>query len=274
MSPLVLRAATGGRDLSFVFRSLHLVSGSSRLCYRLGSAPGVRGMAGTGGPSDDQLAAAHRALRAGGDVQFDMLPVEPPKPPPAWLKALGEWLEKVLAPVGRFVRWISSFMPDAPYARIFLWTVIVTLALLLLWVVQNRVRHGVWRLPRLRRRATAVQLAPQEEDWAPEAAPARAWLQEADRLAGEGHYAQAVHYLLLRSVEDLSRRRPQIVRPAATSRDLAQADGIPAAPRRLFHEIAVAVERSLFGGRAIDAQEWARCRAAYTDFAQPRSWAA
>lgn len=228
------------------------------------------------GASDERLVAAHRALREGGDVQFDMVRAAGPQPPPAWLKAFGEWLEKVLAPVGRFFRWISSFMPDAPYARIFLWGMIALLAALLLWMVYDRVRHGEWRLPRWRRRTLLASGggADAADDWTPDAAPARAWLEEADRLASEGRYAEAVHYLLLRSVEDLSRRRPQIVRPAATSRDLSQAPGIPAAPRRLFAEIAAAVETSLFGGRSVDAGEWGRCRAAYADFAQARSWAA
>ena len=223
--------------------------------------------------SDEQLAAAHRALRAGGDVQFDMVPAPGRPPPPAWLKALGEWLEWALAPVGRFLRWIASFMPDAPYARIFLWTMIAALAALLIWMVVDRIRHGVWRLPRWRRRV-AASIAVDEDAWTPDAAPARAWLEEADALAGQGRYAEAVHHLLLRSVEDMARRRPQIVRPALTSRDLARAKGIPPAPRRLFAEIAAVVERSLFGGRAIDAQEWDRCRHAYADFAQTRSWAA
>lgn len=230
-------------------------------------------MSQANGVSDERLAAAHRALREGGDIQFDMMPIAPKPPPPAWLKAFGEWLEKVLAPVGRFLRWLSSFMPDAPYARIFLWTMIAALALLLVWIVQDRIRNGVWRLPRLRR-ARRVEAVEAEDSWAPEAAPARAWLQEADAMAGQGRYAEAVHHLLLRSVEDLSRRRPQIVRPALTSRDLSRAEGIPQAPRRLFAEIAAAVERSLFGGRAIDADEWHRCRAAYADFAQARTWSA
>jgi hypothetical protein len=230
-------------------------------------------MANRGEGPDAQLTAAHDALRAGGDVQFDMLPADPPPKPPAWLKALGEWLEQMLAPVGRFFRWLGSFTPDAPYARIFLWTMIAALALLLLWMVQDRIRHGVWRLPQWRR-ARIAQAAAREDDWTPDTAPAQSWLAQADALAGEGRYGEAVHHLLLRSVEDLSRRRPQIVRPALTSRDLSRAAGIPPAPRRLFAEIASAVERSLFGGRAIDAQEWANCRAAYTDFARARTWSA
>jgi hypothetical protein len=230
-------------------------------------------MAGTDAGSDERLTAAHRALRADGDIQFDMMPAPPPPSPPAWLKTLGEWVEWALAPVGRFLRWIGSFMPDAPYARIFLWTVIGVLALMLIWMVQDRIRHGVWRLPTRHRRINAAVID-EEEDWAPASAPARAWLEEADRLAADGRYGEAVHHLLLRSVEDLARRRPQLVRPALTSRDLARSPGIPAAPRRMFGEIAAAVERSLFGGRSIDAEQWGRCRQAYADFAQTRSWAA
>lgn len=230
-------------------------------------------MAGTDAGSDERLAAAHRALRANGDIQFDMMPAPPQPTAPAWLKALGEWVEWALAPVGRFLGWIGSFMPDAPYARIFLWTIIGVLALMILWMVQDRIRHGVWRLP-TRNRRIAGPTAMVEDDWAPEAAPARAWLEQADQLAAEGRYGEAVHHLLLRSVEDLARRRPQIVRPAVTSRDLARSPGIPAAPRRMFGEIAAVVERSLFGGRSIDAEQWDRCRQAYADFAQTRSWAA
>ena len=40
----------------------------------------------------------------------------------------------MLQPVGRFLGWLTSFMPDAPYARIFLWTVIAIAAAALLWM--------------------------------------------------------------------------------------------------------------------------------------------
>lgn len=226
------------------------------------------------GVTDERLIAAHRALRDRGDVQFDLLPVDPPAPPPAWLKALGRSIEQLLTPVGRFLRWISSFMPEAPYARIFLWAVIALLVLLVVRVAYDRVRHGEWRLPRRRRSrsADAAEAAESVEDWTPEAGPARQWLNEADRLAGAGRYSEAVHHLLLRSVEDIGQRRPRLLRPALTSRDLARAEAIPPAPRRLFADLAAVVERSLFGGAPVGADEWGRCREAYADFARARSW--
>lgn len=228
------------------------------------------------GVAGERLAAAHRALRDRGEVQFDLLPMDPPPQPPAWLKALGRSVEQMMAPVGRFLRWISSFMPEAPYARIFLWTVIVVLLLLALRVAYDRVRHGEWRLPRLRRSRSAAEadVAEAIEDWTPGAEPARQWLNEADRLAASGRYAEAVHHLLLRSVEDIGQRRPRLLRPALTSRDLARAEAIPPAPRRLFADLAALVERSLFGGAPVGAEEWGRCREAYADFARARSWQA
>jgi len=34
------------------------------------------------------------------------------------------------------------------------------------------------------------------------------------------------------------------------------------------------VERSLFGGRDVDAGDWSECRTAYTDFAKIQTWKA
>jgi hypothetical protein len=178
----------------------------------------------------------------------------------------------VLRPIGRFFGWISSFMPSVPYARIFLWTVLAAAAIFLLAIVYQRIRHGEWRL---RRRAVAVASDAEEEaQWTPDAAPARSWLQEADALAAQGLYAEAVHHLLFRSVEDMARRRPRVVRPALTSRELAAAEAIPSAARDLFARIARLVERSLFGGRPVAEPDWSAARAAYADFVLPGNWRA
>lgn len=218
-----------------------------------------------------RLDAAYAQLGADGAIQFDLPPVKPPPPPPAWLKAFGEWLGDLLAPVGRFLRWLFSWMPDAPYARIILWAMIAGLVAAIGWIVYERFRHGVWRLPRWRHPATGEAVV--EGEWDATGTPARAWLREADHLAEEGRFAEAVHHLLMRSIEDIGRRRPQLLKPALTSRDIARAHMIPPGPRDLFAGIAAVVERSLFGGRVVDADDWSRCRAAYADFAAGRSWA-
>ncbi|WP_375397548.1 DUF4129 domain-containing protein [uncultured Sphingomonas sp.] len=223
--------------------------------------------------TDGRFAAAHRALIGDPGVQFTFSsPPVPPKPP-KWLDDFLTWLGHVLKPVWDFFDRVSDVMPALPWARVLLWTIIVVAALAVLLLVVERVRHGEWRMP-LRRRARALAVGVADEEWAPDAAPARRWLEEADALAARGAYAEAIHHLLLRSVEDIGRRRPDAVRPALTSRELAAAPAIPGSARSLFARIAGQVERSLFGGRPVGDDDWRSARAAYADFALPGMWRA
>lgn len=184
---------------------------------------------------------------------------------------LGRIIAKVLRPVGRFLEWLFSFLPDAAYARLLMWAVIGLGGAALLWALYNRVRYGEWRL-RLPRLAVAAEVA--EEEWAPEEAGARSWLEEADALAQEGRYAEAIHHLLFRSIDDIAKRRPTLVRPALTSRELSASQGIPGRARDLFAGIARLVERSLFGGKAVGKDDWLRARETYSNFALPSAWRA
>lgn len=219
-----------------------------------------------------RLEAAHRALRADPDIQFQLQRVEQPKPP-EWLIQFLRWLGHVLRPVGRLFRWIDSFLPAAPWAKIFLWAVLAVAAVTLAIALWRGLREGRWEWPYRKRRPPRLA-EPEEEAWTPEAAPAREWLAEADALAAAGRYGEAIHHLLLRSVEDIAKRRPRLVRPALTSRELAAATGMPAAARDLFARIAALVERSLFGGRPVGLGEWDTARGAYADFVLPRAWKA
>lgn len=221
----------------------------------------------------ETLAAAHQALKADPATQFTLGMAGPPPGPPKWLLALLDAIADVFRPIGSALRWIGNLMPDAPYARLLLWTVLAVIALAVLAMAYHQLRHGDWRFP-FRRKAAAVVAEAEEEQWQPEAAPVRSWLREADMLALQGRFAEAVHLLLFRSIEDIARRRPQIVRPALTSREIAAAEAIPPAARGLFERIALLVERSLFGGRDVDAREWQAARAAYADFVLPKAWSA
>jgi len=220
----------------------------------------------------DHFARAYHALRTDPSVQFNYAPpVQPPKPP-HWLESFFHWLGKMLEPVGRALNWAGSFLPEAPYARILLWTVIAIAAAALAWALYNRLRHGSWRIGF--RRAADWQDASREPEWAPEEASARSWLEEADALAREGRFAEAIHHLLFRSIEDIRKRRPAVVRPSLTSRELASSEGIPRRARDLFSAIAGLVERSLFAGREVGARDWDAARGAYSDFALSQAWRA
>jgi hypothetical protein len=181
-------------------------------------------------------------------IQHDM-PIIRPAMTPEWLLALA--------------RAISAAWP---VLRVMLWIGLGALVLWILWLIARRfLTFGA-----LRRRAEPTQ--DEEAEWRPDAAPARALLTEADALAAAGHYGEAARLILKRSVEDIARRRPALVRPATTSRDLVAAPELPATARPAFALIARVVEISLFADRGAGAEAWADARAAYADFALAGNW--
>jgi hypothetical protein len=205
-------------------------------------------------PSRGALLAARARLLQDKTLQFH-LSVAPPQPKvatPGWLK----WLADVIGALGHLLGWV------------FWGCVLMGLVALLAFIVLEVARA---RWPERFKRKPKTRAAP--VDWRPEAAVARALLEEADRLAAEGHYAAAARLLLHRSIEDIEGRRPMLVRPAFTAREIAGLDDLPAAARATFSFIAGIVERSFFGGRDVDAAGFAECRQAYESFAFPGAWA-
>lgn len=193
---------------------------------------------------------------ADGTIQTSFPPPEKVEPPP-------EWLADLFASLGNF------FGTSGAVIRPILYIVIALFVLFLLYKLVPA--FADWIDERLGRRRAAG-----EDDAAGqvEASAARALLSEAEALAAAGRYAEAVHLLLTRSVEDIAARRPGLVKPALTARDLAAADDLPGAVRGAFGRIAGAVERSLFGGRAVDQALWEQCRAAYAELTVARNWVA
>lgn len=221
----------------------------------------------------ERFAAAHRALRGDASIQFS-LPAAPPAPKsPEWVGQVINWLNHTLEPVGRAVAWLFKQLPDAPYGQILLWTVLVVVVGGFVWMAYQRIRHGEWRWPRPRRRRL-TSVVTQHNEWVPDRRPARAWLEEADTLALQGMFAEAVHRLLLRSIEDIAKHRPTLVRPSITSRELSAAEMIPDGARAVFAQLALLVERSLFGKREVTLADWSRAREAYAHFAVPQEWEA
>lgn len=211
-------------------------------------------------------------MRADSSIQFNLPPQPIPPQLPEWLRSFFRWLGDTLKPVGRALHWIAGFFPDAAYAQILLWFIIAICSATLLFAIYNRLRHGKWRL-RLPRRAQPAPIAP-EDEWTPDETGAHSWLGEADALARQGRFAEAAHHLLFRSIEDIASRRPALVRPALTSREIATSEGIPDRARDLFADISRLVERSLFGGAAVEELDWLKAREAYSDFALPAAWKA
>ncbi len=193
------------------------------------------------------LEAAHRALLEDRSIQFHLVEPDPAPEIPAWLRWLGKLIEGVL-----------------PAAEYLFWGLAAGAVLLIAFLM---LRRGVdWRPWRRRVR-------PEEEIWtSEESGPARQLLREADALAAEARYSEASHLLLFRSIEELESRRPGIIRPSLTSRDIAALPDLPPTPRNAFARLASLVERSLFGGRDLKRQDWLDCRSAYESFAFAEAW--
>jgi len=195
--------------------------------------------------AEQKLAAAHAALRATRGLQLEFAAVPPPPKPPGWLKALADALG-VLAPI-------------VPYL---FWGGVAALAAVLLWML-------IRDLEPIRRRRKKAELP---AAWRPEPAAARALLDEADALAAAGQYAEAIHLLLFRSIEDLSQRRAGSAPPAFTSREIVETVEMPGPARGAFARIAAAVELSFFGGRPAGADDFQTCRRDYEAFAFAEGW--
>jgi hypothetical protein len=203
-------------------------------------------------PTNRSASEAWRALKEAGDLQFAPIKPLPPPETPGWLQRLGEWFaQNIVEPIARALGMSGPFLLDILIA------LAVLLALVVAWFLIAPLVER-WRL----RQPPQV-----EEDWTPDREAAAALLADADRLAREGRYEEAVHLLLRRSVADIAEARPDWLLPASTAREIAQFSRLPERARAAFAVIAVRVERSLFALRRLDEADWTAARGAYADFA-------
>ena len=203
------------------------------------------------------LRAVHARLLRDHALQFDYGVTRPPSPwrEPDWLKALGRIVARAIEAA-------------LPVLKVLFWIGVGAAVLLALFLIVREVFGARFtRTGRARARRTTPA------DWRPEAWKARALLEDADRLAAEGRYDLAARLLLRRGIEDIDDRRPRLVRPGLTARDISGLEDVPPPARRAFSDIARAVETSWFGGRPLTADTFAQCRAAYEDFAFSKAWA-
>lgn len=210
------------------------------------------GGAGSAASSEgDGFEAAHAAVAGDSSLQFQVAAVEPPPPLPDWLGGLFELLA-ALGPVFLVIFWVG----------------LAVIVLTIVWFI-GREMLGI-RLPD-RHKPSAPSGT---DEWRPAAGVALALLSDADALAEQGRYDEAVHLILLRSIGDIDGRLPNTVRPALTARDIADLQRLPETARPAFARIARVVEASLFGGRSVDRADFSECRQAYEAFAFPGAWTA
>lgn len=202
------------------------------------------GTEATGGGAPDGVAAAHGRMLADRSLQFDFPTLQQPKPP-GWARWIGDVLE-VIAPLLGYLFWVG----------------VAIAAGLVLFMIGREIVSRAGGETRTGQRQTIPML-----NLRPTAEQARVLLADADALAEKGLFAEAAHLLLLRGVQDIREKRPGLVQPSLTSRDITALAELPDLARGAFGAIAAVVERSFFGGRPVTGDDWRTCRGAYEAFA-------
>ena len=203
------------------------------------------------------LEQAHRDYLRKTNLQLerpesDPLQFDPPSPPPNWLRSLLAFLAHL-----------------GPLLQLTFYAAIVAVVLGFLYFLFGealRVRFG---RNESKSDKSGDDVIP---DFRPEASVARSLLEEADALAHAGKFAEAVHLLLFRSIEDIQTRVETGVPRSLTAREIGRLGFLPDRARTALGPIIAIVERSFFGGRDVDQAGWQTARASYEDFAFGGEW--
>lgn len=213
---------------------------------------------------DEALEAAHKAYLKDPAMQLERPEAEPIEREPytprerGWLYDLGRFLADLLSALG-------------PLFRIIFYAILGAAVLGILYFLLSQLT-GVRLFGR--RDATEDETVGDDvlDTGRPNAAVARSLLKEADALAREGRFAEAVHLLLFRSIEEIQTRRAGGLSRALTAREIGGLKVLPANTRAALQPIISLVERSFFGGREVDEAGWNEARASYETFAFGDGW--
>lgn len=155
-----------------------------------------------------------------------------------------EWLENVLAEIFRHLAMYGAHSP---------WLVVALRALLLGVLCVGL----VWALVRIERRSR-VRLIPEVQPGAnaPSAREWQLWFQDAQRMAAQGQWREAIHFLYWASISRLEAKRMWPADRARTPREYLLL--FPAADARQENLTALtrSFERTWYGGREAAAAEF------------------
>jgi len=164
--------------------------------------------------------------------------------------------------------------PDASEAsgvgaigKFLLWAIVIVAGLALLYFVLREVRS--FRLGSGRKRfEEADAIISAGEAGAGDDARRDNLLEEADRLAARGAFAEAVHLILMHSLGRLESFGERAIGRSLTAREILRgSSSITARARELLGAIVGASELAHFGGRPADAATYQSCREAFQSFA-------
>lgn len=153
-------------------------------------------------------------------------------------------------------------LPDKPFSisTEFARTVLIVALIAIAIIIVFNLRDNLWSASRARR---LKQNTPEEAALASVAARMDKAQIEADDLARQGDFAEAMHVLLLQSVGELRRRLDVSIAESLTSREILYRIGLAPIERAIFADIIHRVEISYFGGHLPGEDDYLACRRSF-----------
>jgi hypothetical protein len=149
-------------------------------------------------------------------------------------------------------------------AKVVLWTVVAVAAAALLYLIFKEVSGMRVRW----RRKPATAGAAGEMTYEEEIDEGDRLVAEADQLAAQGQFAEAIHLLLVHGLRRLEVDGMGGIRRAFTAREVLRRSSLPRRAKDLLAVVVAAVEFSHFGGRSADAKIYGDCRTAFLSFTE------
>ncbi len=156
--------------------------------------------------------------------------------------------------------WVTLGRILGPIMQVLGWVLLTAIVLALLYYAATL--SGGWRWRRDETPGGPDAMQPVTFD----KGAAKDWLREAEELASQGRYAEAVHFLLFSSFDDIRRRLNTVLRPAWTSREILRDVPMRGSAQTALSMLVDTVETSEFAGQQIGSADFYRCRDSYARF--------
>lgn len=203
----------------------------------------------------EDVEAAHRAMSRDPAYQQEL-----PTPPPEPERVEIGWLEDILRFIARILEPLGPILVYALYAA-----VILLIAFILFSIVRAIIdRRAQMRALFNRDRPDDIL---QTMDMRPDEGFAKNLLDEADRLASEGRFGEAIRRLLQSSIQDMQNRIQKRIGISLTAREIGHLGKMPDESRGALQRIIHLVEVNVFALKDVGEAEYKSARHDYTVFA-------
>jgi hypothetical protein len=155
----------------------------------------------------------------------------------------------------------SDLTLPATIIKIILWGGIAVIVLLVVYNIFKNVRHRPKAEPDISDKTKNA-----DADTAPIVARMQKAQIAADELASLGRFAEAMHTLLLQSLEELKRRINKPIASSLTSREILFSSDLPGSGYFAFSDIVLRVEKCYFGTHEPVEADYLACRESYEAF--------